>query len=320
MFAFGVDLITFFDPGFWSVDSEDQIIALAAREPRRFWTTILDTLCESGVDGLEFTFAPFAPEGLVEAFGGFEAAQQALIQRKLSVASGFMADLALSGLGDAANVERMLATGDAYAAALAAWGGKALVLGLPMRRSWDAQPPLFVDLDTARPIADFCNRLGAITLRHGVRLALHPEAHSMFCHARDIDLFMMLTDPVYVGFCPDSAHLLLSGGDPVAIATRHAERLITAHWKDAISAMPVQIPVDAGVHHAHRKYFCALGEGTVDLEGWAKAMAGTLGGTSTSPTWAILEIDAVADPLCEIRQSLVTARRLVGERQRGVLA
>lgn len=308
MLAFGVDLITFFDPGFWGVESEAAIIALAAQDPRAFWTRILDTLQESGVDGIEFTFDPFGPQGLIDAFGGAEAALSELEGRKLAVAGGFMADLAIEGLGDAAHIAGMLAVGERYAKALAAWGGETLILGLPMRQSWDAAPPSFVDLATASPIADFCNRLGAVTLRHGVRLALHPEAHSMFAMPRDIDLFMMLTDPVYVGFCPDSAHLLLSGGDPVGIAQRHAERIVTAHWKDAISAMPVHTVIDDAVHAAHRRYFCTLGQGSVEMAGWARVMRGV-----ARMKWAILEIDAVADPLTAIRQSLYAARILLSD-------
>jgi inosose dehydratase len=176
-----------------------------------------------------------------------------------------------------------------------------------MRTSWDAEPPLFVDLDLAKKAADFANRLGAVTLRHGVRLALHTEAHSIFCQPRDIDLLLLLTDPVYVGFCPDSAHILLSGGDPAVIAARHAERVVIAHWKDATGPMPIQIPIDGGIHHAHRAYFCAIGDGKVDFDAWAGVMA-----SKTAQKWAILEIDAVPDPLTETRKSLAFARDVLG--------
>lgn len=303
MLSFGVDLITFFHPGFWGMANEQEVITFGREQPRAFWDRMLDTLQESGVTGIELTFDPFGPSSLIAAYGSIEAAKDELDRRGLTIASGFFADVAIEGgVGDAQTEARWLDSAAESAKALAAWGSDIMVMGLPMRTSWDAEPPVFVDMEFARKAADFCNRLGALTLRHGVRLALHTEAHSTFCQPRDIDLLLMLTDPVYVGFCPDSAHILLSGGDPVTVVARHIERVVTAHWKDAKSAMPINIPIDHGIHHAHREYFCAIGEGTVDFDGWAKLML-----SKADQKWAILEIDAVPDPLTETRKSLAFA-------------
>lgn len=303
MLSFGVDLITFFHPGFWDMANEQEVITFGRENPRAFWDRMLDTLEQSGVAGIELTFDPFGPESLIAAYGSAEAAKEQLDRRGLAIASGFFADVAIEGgMGDPEVEARWLAKGDNCAKALAAWGSDLMVMGLPMRSSWDACPPMFVDLEFARKAADFCNRLGSLTMRHGVRLALHTEAHSTFCQPRDIDLLLMLTDPVYVDFCPDSAHILLSGGDPVAVAARHAERISVAHWKDAKSVMPINIPIDHGIHHAHREYFCAIGDGTVDFDAWAALML-----SRTQQRWAILEIDAVPDPLTETRKSLAFA-------------
>lgn len=307
MVSFGVDLITFFHPGFWGLANEQEVVAYGRDNPRAFWDRMLNTLQESGVTGIELTFAPFSPESLIAAYGTSDAAATELQRRGLSIAAGFFADVAIEGgIGDAETEARWLKRAEAQASALAGWGADLMVMGLPMRTSWDTEPPAFVDLDFARKAADFSNRLGALTLRHGVRLALHTEAHSTFCQPRDVDLLMMLTDPVYVGLCPDSAQILLSGGDPVAVAARHIERVIVAHWKDATGPMPIHIPIDDAIHHAHRQYFCALGEGTVDLEGWARLMT-----QRTNQRWIILELDAVADPLGETRKSLAFARGLL---------
>lgn len=311
MLSFGVDLITFFHPGFWGMTSEDEVVAFGNAEPRPFWDRMLDTLEQSGVTGIEMTFAPFGADGLIAAYGSHEAAKAELDRRGLAIASGFFADIAIEGGPNGGWAEpeteaRWLAKGEELAKALAGWGADVMVIGLPMRTSWDAQPPVFVGLDLAQKAADFANRLGAVTLRHGVRLALHTEAHSMFCQPRDIDLLLLLTDPVYVGFCPDSAHILLSGGDPAAIVARHAERVVIAHWKDATGPMPINIPIDHAIHHAHRAYFCAIGDGKVDFDAWAELMV-----RRTSQNWAILEIDAVPDPLTETRKSLEFARAVL---------
>lgn len=310
MLSFGVDLITFFHPAFWGMANEEEVVTYGKAQPYSFWQRMLDTLQESGVSGIELTFAPFGADGLVAAYGSAEAAKAELDRRGLAIASGFFADVAIEGgtsgsLGDPETEARWLARGEELAAALAGWGADVMVIGLPMRTSWNAEPPVFVDLDLAKKAADFCNRLGAIALRHGVRLALHTEAHSMFCQPRDIDLLLMLTDPVYVGFCPDAAQILLSGGDPVAVAARYAERIVIAHWKDATGPMPINVPIDETIHHAHRTYFCALGDGMVDFESWTRVML-----ERTSQNWAILEIDAVPDPLTETQKSLAFVRPL----------
>lgn len=300
MLSFGVDLITFFHPGFWGMANEEDVVAYGNAEPRPFWDRMLDTLEASGVTGIELTFAPFGADGLIAAYGSHAAAGAELTRRGLAIASGFFADIAIEGgIGDAEVEARWLAKGDELAKALAGWGAEVMVIGLPMRTSWDAEPPVFVDFELARKAADFSNRLGALTLRHGVRLALHTEAHSMFCQPRDIDLLLLLTDPVFVGFCPDSAHILLSGGDPAAIVARHAERVVIAHWKDATGPMPINVPIDGGIHHAHRAYFCAIGDGMVDFDAWVGLLS-----ARTTQKWAILEIDAVPDPLTETRKSL----------------
>lgn len=308
MLSFGVDLITFFHPGFWGLANEEEIFAHGANEPRAFWDRILDTLQESGVKGIELTFGPFGPDSLIKGYGSIAAVKDELARRDLSIIGGFYADIAMEkGLGDPAVEARWLARGDELAGLLAALDCTSMVIGLPMRASWDAEPAVFTDLAMMEQAASLANRLGAITLRHGVKLALHTEAHSIFSQPRDIDLLLLLTDPVYVGFCPDSAHILLSGGDPVAIAARHGERIWAAHWKDATGPMPIRLPIDHEIHLAHRPYFCALGTGTVDFTGWSQVLSSRAG-----LEWAILEIDAVADPLTEIRTSLAFAATVPG--------
>ena len=77
-----------------------------------------------------------------------------------------------------------------------------MIAGLPMRQSWDDDPPLFVDHAYAMDLAGLINQMGYVALKRGVRLAIHPETHAVFWLRRDLDLFMALTDPVYVWFCP----------------------------------------------------------------------------------------------------------------------
>ncbi len=297
--TFGVDLITFFHPGFWDCADESAVIALGDSDPRAFWDRMLDALVASGIDGIELTFAPFDWRTAVRAYGNTAGFVAALSARGLHVMSGFFADVAIGGdLDDPARRAAHVESARAYAEFLHAAGCDVMVMGLPMRRSWDHVPPMFVDIELARGVAAFCHELAAATLGHGVRLALHTEAHSIFCTARDIDLLMLLTDPVYVGFCPDTAHITLVGSDPIAVVERHKDRVLAAHWKDAQGRVTLREPIDAGIHHAHRPLFRALGAGEVQWDAWI-ALLDTIGFDGPS----ILEIDAVADPAGELRRS-----------------
>lgn len=310
MLSFGVDLITFFHPGFWDLETESEVVELGKAQPRMFWDRMLDALEGTGVTGIELTFSPFGSDDLVAAYGSEDAAGAELARRGLAIASGFFPDIAIEGgIGDPEREARWIADGETLARRLKAWGASVMVIGLPMRASWNVQPPVFIDGAYGAKAADFANRLGAATLAHGVRLTLHTEAHSTFCQPRDIDLMLLMTDPVYVGFCPDAAHILLSGGEPNAIVERHAERVAIAHWKDARGPMPINIPIDEKVHEAHRPYFCALGDGKVDFDRWAQLMLARARAIEGAMEWAILEIDAVADPQREIERSLVVASK-----------
>jgi sugar phosphate isomerase/epimerase len=295
--AYGVDLITFYHPSFWGVDTYDQIMELRKKDPKRVWTRILDALNEAGITHIELTFPPADWKSAVEAYGSAAKFRDELDARGLALKSGFIMATEW-GLGTTARqaVEEALA----YTEFLGEAGGDVLVAGPPMRRSRNAQPPLFIDMDFASRVADVFHVVGDATLRSGVKLALHTEAHSMFCTRRDIDLLLTLTDPEYVYFCPDTAHITLAGGDPIAIVSDHLERVATAHWKDAIGPMPRDIAIEGqAIHDEHRKYMCSLGQGKVDWAGWAG-----LYDRSDAGDVRLLELDAVADPIGEMKKAL----------------
>ncbi|MDR3473936.1 MAG: sugar phosphate isomerase/epimerase [Devosia sp.] len=303
---FGAELVTFFHPGYWGVAAYDEIVALSQSHPVLFWDKILDGVAAAGVAGVELTFSPFHWQEAVAAYSSLGGLTRALETRGLSLSSGFFAELEHgSDLLDPSVQQDVIERAARYAELIGGGGGEAMVIGLPMRQTPGSEPPAFVDLALAQRLADFLNRLGATTARHNVKLALHTEAHSMFAMSRDIDLFLLLTDPAYVGFCPDTAHMVVAGADPIEVVRRHHERVVIAHWKDAIGPMPPDTPIDAQIHERHRPYFCRLGAGRVDWPAWARLMR-DIGFSG----WAILELDAAADPVGDIiagRQFIETA-------------
>jgi sugar phosphate isomerase/epimerase len=172
-----------------------------------------------------------------------------------------------------------------------------MVTALPLRKSRDADPPLFVDLRRATTIADVLNRMGYATLQRGVRLALHPEAFTMFRNSRDVDLFMLLTDPTYVWLCPDTAQFSVAGSDPLEIVARHRDRLVLTHWKDAVGPAPADVPIDATIFARQVQWFAPVGTGVVDWPGWMRLLRAL-----RYEGWAVFELDAAADPVGDLRK------------------
>jgi sugar phosphate isomerase/epimerase len=303
---YGVDLITFYDPSFWGLDTYEDILQLRAKDPARLWHRILDALVEADIELLEMTFPPADWTSAVEAFGSAAGFRDELARRGLGLKSGFHLGLEWHAGTDRAAAAAVAAE---YAEFIRDAGGDTMVIGPPMRRSRDARPPFFVDLEFMTALAGILHAVGDATLRLGVQTAVHTEAHSVFCTRRDIDLLLTLTDPEYVSFCPDTGHIVLSGGDPVDIVAHHVERAALSHWKDAIGPMPPGMPIDEAVHLEHRAYFCGLGDGVVDWAAWMRLSRRTPGRDTI-----LLEQDAVPDPVQQLRAA---RRRLEAIRAEG---
>ncbi|GBQ87909.1 xylose isomerase domain-containing protein [Acetobacter nitrogenifigens DSM 23921 = NBRC 105050] len=302
----GTDLVTFYNPVFWGVDTAEAITSLAVAQPRAFWTRILDSLQQAGLSGVELTFPPFDWRGAIFAFGSADAFKHELDARSIEVWSCFFPDLdripiANYGASEAEILESVTQT----AQFLSSIGGTVLVAGLPCRTTFLEDPLSFVDLALAQPIATLLNRMGAAAAREGVRLALHTEAHSLFCAPRDVDLFLLLTDPRYVHLCLDPAHIILEGGLPESVLERHLERTVAAHWKDAIGPMPVDTPITADIHSRHRPFFCELGEGRAPF-----AKLNALLTQAPLLCGPILELDACPDPIPALQRGVSFVRTL----------
>jgi sugar phosphate isomerase/epimerase len=289
---FGVDLITFYHPQFWGVGDYDEIVELRHRDPLAMWQRILDGMQAAGIELLEMTFPPADWHSAIEAYGSADGFRAELLSRGLALKSGFHIAL---GWDEGTDASQAADEAAAYAEFIRDAGGDTMVVGPPMRRSRDAQPPLFIDHAYMSNLADILHRVGDATLRLGVKTAVHTEAHSVFCTQRDVDLLMTLTDPVYVFMCPDTGHLTLSGANPSLVMDHHRDRMVLSHWKDAIGAMP-EVPIDENVHLAHREYFRRVGAGSIDWFAWNRLVNETPVSGVT-----LLELDAVPDPIGEMR-------------------
>jgi inosose dehydratase len=293
---FATDVITFYHPDFWGLDSAKALRDWAHEHPGAFWERVMDVLAEAGITGLELTFAPGDIDSALRAFGSAASFRRELAARGLSVVSAFIAGSDAPDWRRGGDLPAIVADAERRAAFLAEVGAELLVAGLPMRTTYGTRPPFFVDAAYMTRMADIAHVVGEAVSRYGVKLAFHTESNSTLWHERDIDLFMALTDPRYVWLCPDSCHIALGGGDPVAVARRHSQRIALAHWKDAVRPIDVELTIDETVFAQQQPYMTELGAGIVDWPGWAEAMSRTPGAGTV-----LIELDEAADPVAALR-------------------
>jgi len=256
---------------------------------------MLDGVAAAGIHDIEITFEPADYSTAIRAYGSVDGFKEALASRGLGVVSGYFGGLESAASIEGTAADAIIGAAREHAEFLAAVGGKFLVTGMPMRRTRGERPASFVDLAAAAPVAELVNQIGAATLDSGIQVALHTESHSVFWTSRDVDLFMLLTDPMYVSLCPDTGHLALAGADPAHVASRHRERLVIAHWKDASGPVPLGLPIDEHIFERQASYFRRTGTGVVDWFAWSRLLQEIRYNGCT-----LLELDAVEDPIGEM--------------------
>ena len=168
-------------------------------------------------------------------------------------------------------VDEESAAVEAHLSLLAAMGCKVMVFA-EGHGSTDGDPsaPL-----SARPVLaerdwpPFCARLNEIAKRlreRGVRLAFHHHMGTVVQTEAEIDRLMAETTHD-VGLLLDTGHLVFAGGDPIAVARRHAERIVHVHCKDV--RRDVLNDVLAGdrsfLHAVLDSVFTVPGDGSIDF-------------------------------------------------------
>jgi inosose dehydratase len=207
---------------------------------------------------------------------------------------------------------------------LAGAGSNALVLladaGSPERSVAAGQPDELARTQlTGAALDSAVRRLTVAAERckeHGLRAAIHPEAASYVEAPAEVEAMLERIDPVLLGACLDTGHILVGGGDPVRLAQEWADRLCHVHLKDVDAGLLERLRTGRlDIEAAWAKgLFCPFGRGVVDLEGVlsAPALRGFDG-------WIVLEQDRIAvrhTDLDSVRAveaaNLALVQRLVG--------
>jgi inosose dehydratase len=149
----------------------------------------------------------------------------------------------------------------------------------------------------------FCARLDEVARhlrRRGVRLAFHHHMGTVVQTEAEIDRLMAGTSED-VGLLLDTGHLVFAGGDPIAVARRHGQRIVHVHCKD------VRAPVLGDVLRDDRSFLRAVldsvftvpGDGSIDFPGVFRELA-----HANYAGWLVVEAEqdpAKAHPLTYAR-------------------
>lgn len=108
-----------------------------------------------------------------------------------------------------------------------------------------------------------------IARKHGLESSYHPHLGTI---SETLDGFHQIMDSCSIGFCPDTAHLTLSGIDPVAAIDRYGDRLKHIHFKDVSNKTG---------------NFTPLGEGDIDFKEILSAIK-----RANYDSWLMVELDS----------------------------
>jgi inosose dehydratase len=250
---------------------------------------LLDAVAGAGYAGIDL--------GPLGYLGGPRELATRLKSRGLSLAGGYF-EIAFnepSGLGEAlARLDSLLDTFDAAPGGgtpprptLADAGSAARRAG-PGRAQQDRS--LGWDSAAWHRFADDLARVVERCRERGYEPTFHPHTATYVEAPWEIDRLLELSS---VGICLDTGHLLLAGGDPVAVVGDWGGRINHVHLKDARLAVIERIVADAAPVEAiwRRRAFCRLGAGDVAVDAVLDALR-----AASYRGWLIVEQDFIPDP------------------------
>jgi inosose dehydratase len=224
----------------------------------------------------------------------------------LSLVAGFVPAV----LHDPSSLERELAKVDAVAGRISALGGSVLVLAASTGGTGYEEAGR-LDASGWTALGRGILRAAASAGERGIRLAVHPHHGTVVERPEDVERLLGVPG---VGLCLDTGHVMLGGGDPVALARSAGSRVIHVHLKDVDAALAGRVAAgDLGYHAAVRDgLYRPLGDGDVDVRAVLRAVE-----ESAGTVWYVLEHDEVLDhepepgsgPLLNARRSLAFLER-----------
>jgi inosose dehydratase len=252
------------------------------------YTQVLDEIAATGYTGTElgdWGFMPTEPSPL----------STELSARALSMLGAFVP----VRLADASRHAEGIETAVRTARLLAATGAAPLLVladdcGTDRTRIARAGRIIRDDSLSADAWATFARGCDAVALAvreaTALRTVFHPHAASFVETPWEVDELMQRTDPSLVGLCLDTGHLMLGGGDPIAIYRRHASRVWHVHFKDFEPRVFERARGESWDYFQAMRHgiFCELGKGAVDFAAMLRQLR-----EQGYDDWIVVEQDVV---------------------------
>ncbi|MBD3784449.1 MAG: TIM barrel protein [Micrococcales bacterium] len=202
-------------------------------------------------------------------------------------------------------VDPLPAVEEAMTGLVAADAGVVVIAAATGAEGYDTRPDL--DDDQWATLLHHLDRISDAAAARGLLAALHPHVGTMVESGTETERVLAGSR---VALCLDTGHLLIGGGDPVAVAARHPDRIGHVHLKD------VRLDLADRVRSGELTYtdavaagmYVPLGEGDVDVA----AIIGSLESAGYAG-WYVLEQDTVlagdpgttgVDPAADVRASV----------------
>jgi inosose dehydratase len=176
---------------------------------------------------------------------------------------------------------------------------------------YDDRPEL--DDDQWATLLTTLDRISAAAAERGLLATLHPHVGTLVESGEDTARVLAGSA---IDLCLDTGHLLIGGGDPVAVAAEHPDRIGHVHLKDVRADLARQVrdgeltyteAVEAGM-------YVPLGAGDVDIAAIVTSLE-----RSGYDGWYVLEQDTVlhapptndeTGPVADVRASLAHLRQV----------
>jgi inosose dehydratase len=298
--TWAAQVITFYAPSFWDLETPEQLADAVASDPKAFYDRLMDAVAEAGVDHVELCMAPGDWRTALSAYGTPGAFVDSLTQRGLVLSGSYQSGWSYEAAFDDATVRRaLLDETSRHAEFLAACGADILLSGPPRRGTMEQSIALPLSDRTSARVAEMFTDLGEATRSSGVRLSIHTEAYSCVCREDDITRVLAATDPSLVHLCPDSGHITLDGGDASRVVDAHANRMTSMHWKDCIGERSDVPATGVVTHEQMMEQFRRMGKGIVR---WAEVV--TAMRDRGFRGYAVAEIDLAPEPIEDVRDIL----------------
>jgi len=114
--------------------------------------------------------------------------------------------------------------------------------------------------------ASALNEVGSALKELGLYFGIHTHAPEMSHNAREFRHNLEATDPATVGLCADFHWMYRGGGDPYALTTQYASRIVSTHLRNSVEAVWAESFCAGDLDHVRLK-------GLLDEVGYAGPLA-----------------------------------------------